>query len=69
MRTQSTHIPKHFVVHTEGVEDLMAILKREDAVRQFSFTPGTISSEVFPEGANPYNLKLEDKEDDKGQRD
>ena len=40
--TQSIQIPKQIVVHTEGVDDLMAILKKED-------TPGTVRAEIFPE--------------------
>ena len=63
VRTTSTHIPKHLVVHTQGVDHLMQLLKREDELRAFRFTPGTISSEILPEGATPYNLFDEKKVD------
>ena len=49
-------------------------IMREDALKGFRFTPGTVRSEIFREGARPYNpsyggqvdnLKKEVKEESK----
>ena len=56
VRTQSTQVPKNLVVHTNSTDHLMRILKSEDAMRNFTFTPGTISSEILLEGEAPTDI-------------